>query len=368
MRASVKPGGAGAAPAEAPGLLRVEDLRTVIPSRRGPIFAVDGVSLKVDGGQTLGVVGESGSGKSMLIRSITGLLPAGGIQRSGSVRYEGHELLDLDRARLGAFWGVELGMIAQDPMTSLNPVRRVGAQITEPLRQHLGRSRRQARDEALGLLRMVGIPDPERRLVEYPHQLSGGMRQRVLIAAALAARPRMLFADEPTTALDVTVQAQILNLLRRIQREMRMAMVLVTHDLGVVATCTDQVAVMYAGQIVETAPTAVLFDRMYMPYTRALFASTPRLADPPHTRLAVIPGRPPDLAVPSGGCRFAPRCAYARDKCQAETPPLAKADEHGHLYRCWFPLTGRAPADPGQREPAAVHAAADRIGATKEDG
>jgi oligopeptide/dipeptide ABC transporter ATP-binding protein len=362
-RAGVGPVSTDAVDISPPDLLRVEDLRTVISSPRGPIRAVDGVSLTVHSGRTLGVVGESGSGKSMLIRSISGLLPPHGIHRSGRVEYQGRELLGLDRRQMRSFWGVEMSMIAQDPLTSLNPVRRVGAQISEPLRLHLGQSRKAAREEVLRLLDMVGIPDPQRRIHEYPHQLSGGMRQRILIAAALAARPRLLLADEPTTALDVTVQAQILHQLRRLQRELSMAMVLVTHDLGVVATCTDHVAVMYAGQIVETAPTTTLFARMRMPYTRALFTSIPRLTDPPHTRLEVIPGRPPDLAAPPGGCRFAPRCAYAQDRCRAEMPPLVPADEPGHLYRCWFPLDGAqsghlAASAPGVKATAGASAGA----------
>jgi oligopeptide/dipeptide ABC transporter ATP-binding protein len=320
-------------------LLLVDDLRTGIHTDRGTVKAVDGVSLSLRRGRTLGVVGESGSGKTMLAKSIMGLLPRGKVDRSGSVRLDGDELLTRSPKQMRKVWGTELSMVPQDPMTSLNPVRRVGDQITEPLRHHLSLDRREARETALALLSSVRIPDPEKRLREYPHQLSGGMRQRVVIAAALACGPRLLFADEPTTALDVTVQAQILNVLGRMQEERHMAMVLVTHDLGVVAGHTDEIIVMYAGQVVERAPTTVLFEEMRMPYTQALLASIPTLEDPVHTRLAVIPGRPPDLVSPPQGCRFAPRCEYAQDKCRKEAPPLM-ADTPGHEYRCWFPVDG----------------------------
>jgi oligopeptide/dipeptide ABC transporter ATP-binding protein len=320
-------------------LLEVEDLRTGIHIDRGTVHAVDGVSFTLRRGRTLGVVGESGCGKTMLAKSIMGLLPRGKVDREGSVRVDGEELLGRSRKQMRKVWGTELSMVPQDPMTSLNPVRRIGDQITEPLRHHLSLDRKEARDTALALLTQVRIPDPEKRLREYPHQLSGGMRQRVVIAAALACGPRLLFADEPTTALDVTVQAQILNVLARMQQDRHMAMVLVTHDLGVVAGHTDEIIVMYAGQVVERAPTSVLFREMRMPYTQALLASIPTLEDPVHTRLAVIPGRPPDLVEPPKGCRFAARCEYAQDKCTKEAPPLM-ADAPGHEYRCWFPVDG----------------------------
>jgi oligopeptide/dipeptide ABC transporter ATP-binding protein len=329
-------------------LLVVDDLRLGILTDRGTVRAVDGVSLTLDRGRTLGVVGESGSGKTMLAKSIMGLVPRN-VERTGSVRIDGEETIGRSRKQMRSVWGHELSMVPQDPMTSLNPVRRVGDQITEPLRQHLGLDRKAAKARAIELLQSVRIPDPDKRMREYPHQLSGGMRQRVVIAAALACSPGLLFADEPTTALDVTVQAQILNLLTRIQSEREMAMVLVTHDLGVVAGHTDEIIVMYAGQVVEKAPTTVLFERMHMPYTQALLASIPTLDEPVHTRLAVIPGRPPDLVDIPTGCRFAARCEFARAKCAAEPPPLVAAETPGHKYRCWFPVDG-----PKARVPAAA--------------
>jgi oligopeptide/dipeptide ABC transporter ATP-binding protein len=231
-----------------------------------------------------------------------------------------------------------MAMVFQDPMTSLNPVMKIGRQITEGLRYHLDLPKEEATNQALQLLDSVGIPDPKRRIGQYPHELSGGMRQRVTIAIALACGPKLLFADEPTTALDVTVQAQILNLLNQQQRERHMAMVLVTHDLGVVAGRTDEIAVMYAGQIVEKAPTRALFAHVRMPYTEALLRSIPKLESPSHTRLQIIGGRPPDLIHPPSGCRFAPRCPYAQAKCHTEMPPLVEAETPGHEYRCWFPV------------------------------
>jgi oligopeptide/dipeptide ABC transporter ATP-binding protein len=318
-------------------LLEVEDLRTGFRTSRGLVRAVDGVSLSLGRGRTLGIVGESGSGKTVLSRSIMGLLPKRNVVREGKVIYEGVDLVTASPATVRDRWGAEMAMIFQDPMTSLNPVLRIGNQITEGMRFHLGMDRKTAGANALRLLQDVGIPEPERRLRQYPHELSGGMRQRVMIAVALACGPKLLFADEPTTALDVTVQAQILNLLQRAQRERDMAMVLVTHDLGVVAGRADEIAVMYAGRIVEKAPTAQLFANVRMPYTEALLRSIPMLDAPSHTRLQAIPGRPPDLVSPPSGCRFAPRCPYAQDRCWAEEPPLVE-DQPGHSYRCWFPV------------------------------
>ncbi|HUF84685.1 MAG TPA: ABC transporter ATP-binding protein, partial [Acidimicrobiia bacterium] len=231
-----------------------------------------------------------------------------------------------------------MGMVFQDPMTSLNPVIRVGKQITESLLYHLDISKDYANELALALVASVGIPEPKRRLREYPHQLSGGMRQRVMIAIALACGPKLLFADEPTTALDVTVQAQILDLLQAQQSERFMAMILVTHDLGVVAGRADEIAVMYAGKVVEKGPARVLFTDMKMPYTEALLQSIPKIADKSHTRLRVIGGRPPALINPPAGCRFAPRCPYVQDKCVEEEPPLLPASTPGHEFRCWFPV------------------------------
>jgi len=319
-------------------LLVVEDLRTQFHTERGLVRAVDGVSFTLERGRTLGVVGESGSGKTVLSRSIMGLLPKNGVQRSGSVRFEGIELLGADSKMMADYWGDQMAMVFQDPMTSLNPVMRIGNQITEGLRQHLDITKDHARETALTLLSSVGIPEPERRLKQYPHEMSGGMRQRVMIAIAIACGPKLLFADEPTTALDVTVQAQILDLLQAQQRERYMAMILVTHDLGVVAGRADEIAVMYAGRIVEKAPTKVLFSEMRHPYTEALLASIPKIEDPSHTRLQTIGGRPPNLISPPEGCKFSPRCAYAQAKCHTEDPPLSDPDEHGHQFRCWFPV------------------------------
>jgi oligopeptide/dipeptide ABC transporter ATP-binding protein len=332
-------------------LIDVVDLRTSFKTDRGLVRAVDGVSLTLDRGRTLGIVGESGSGKTVLSRSIMGLLPKRNVEREGQVFYNGTELLSSSDAQVRDLWGAEMAMIFQDPMTSLNPVLRIGKQITEGMRFHLGMDRTTAEKNALALLREVGIPEPERRLRQYPHELSGGMRQRIMIAVALACGPKLLFADEPTTALDVTVQAQILNLLQKAQRERDMAMILVTHDLGVVAGRTDEIAVMYAGQIVEQAPTATLFRRVRMPYTEALLRSIPALDAPSHSRLMAIPGRPPDLVNPPNACRFAPRCPYVQDKCRNEAPPLIE-DEPGHTFRCWFPV-GRAPVTI-EAKPAAV--------------
>ena len=332
-------------------LLEVEDLRVSFATSRGPLRAVQGVSLTLDQGKTLGIVGESGSGKTVLSRAIMGLLPRSSTTQTGSVRYDGAEILNAPNNDLRRLWSTHIAMVFQDPMTSLNPVQRIGNQITEPLKIHLKLSKSEAKETALSLLMQVGIPSPVERYEAYPAQLSGGMRQRVMIAIALACAPRLLMADEPTTGLDVTVQAQILDLLGQLQRDRDMAMILVTHDLGVVATRTDEIIVMYAGNVVERAPTNVLFKSMAMPYTEALLKSTPRIAEPSHTRLIAIEGRPPDLLNPPAGCPFSPRCPYAQDKCHQEKPPLVEA-EPGHSYACWFPLTA---ADP-TRQPDPVPA------------
>jgi oligopeptide/dipeptide ABC transporter ATP-binding protein len=328
-------GGSGHVP---PGvLLVVDDLHIGFPTERGLVRAVDGVSFSLEQGRTLGVVGESGSGKTVLSRGVMGLLPPGA-GRSGSVRFEGRDIGSMGPDELRGLWGSEIAMVFQDPMTSLNPVVKIGRQVTEGLRHHLGMDRHTARETALALLRSVGIPEAERRLEQYPFELSGGMRQRVTIAIAISCGPKLLLADEPTTALDVTVQAQILNLLQDKQRERHMAMVLVTHDLGVVAGRADHVAVMYAGKVVETAPTTELFARVRMPYTEALLKSIPKTADPSHTRLAAVGGRPPDLADLPAGCRFAARCPYAQDRCRIEEPPLTPDPGGDHAWACWFPV------------------------------
>ena len=319
-------------------LLVVEDLHTSFRTARGTVRAVDGVSFTVDEGRTLGIVGESGSGKTVLSRSIMGLLPPRDVIRSGTVHFGGHELTAMGESQLRSVWGAELSMIFQDPMTALNPVKRIGTQIGESLRLHLGMDKNEARSTAVELLRSVGIPSPEERVRWFPFQLSGGMRQRVMIAIALACAPRLVMADEPTTGLDVTVQAQILDLLADLQRERHMAVILVTHDLGVVDSRADDIIVMYAGRVVERAPTRTLFHDTKMPYTRALMDSIPRLADPSGARLDAIAGRPPDLIHPPKGCRFAPRCQYARDKCRESDPPLRTVGSPDHLFACWFPL------------------------------
>jgi oligopeptide/dipeptide ABC transporter ATP-binding protein len=319
-------------------LLVVDDLHTSFRTERGTVRAVDGVSFSVERGRTLGIVGESGSGKTVLARSIMGLLPLRDVIRSGTVHFGGHDLTAMDQVQLRQVWGAELSMIFQDPMTALNPVKRIGRQITESLRLHLGMDRAEADANAIELLRQVGIPSPEERIRWYPFQLSGGMRQRVMIAIALACAPRLVLADEPTTGLDVTVQAQILDLLAELQHERHMAVILVTHDLGVVASRADDIIVMYAGRIVERAPTHTLFHDTHMPYTQALMDSIPRLADPSGTRLHAIAGRPPDLIHPPKGCRFSPRCPYVQDKCRESDPPLRTAGSPDHLFACWFPL------------------------------
>jgi len=324
-------------------LLEVADLTIEFPVRSGRLRAVDSVSLSLDAGKTLGIVGESGSGKSVLTRSIMGLTPGRSTRKQGTVTFKGQQLTSLAPKELRRLRGREIAIVMQDPMTSLNPVVRIGRQITEVLRFRGGMSRADAKQRAVDLLESVGISNAPQRLHRYPHEFSGGMRQRVVIAMAIACEPALLLADEPTTALDVTTQAQILQLLEDQQRERHMAMILVTHDLGVVATRTDRTAVMYAGQIVEVAPTRTLLRSMKMPYTEALLQSMPKLSDPSHTRLNTIPGAPPDLRSIPAGCRFAPRCPYAQDKCRQAQPPLIAAETADHLYRCWFPIGSGAP-------------------------
>ena len=342
-----------------PPLLVVEDLRVSFATPQGELQAVQGISLALERGKTLGIVGESGSGKTVLSRAIMGLLPRQGVTQTGSVRYQGQEILHASPKDLRRLWGTEIAMVFQDPMTSLNPVQRIGNQITESLKIHLKLDRAEAKETALSLLMQVGIPSPVERFDAYPHQLSGGMRQRVIIAIALACAPRLLMADEPTTGLDVTVQAQILDVLSTLQRDREMGMVLVTHDLGVVATRTDEIIVMYAGNVVERAPTRTLFSQMSMPYTEALLRSIPRIGNPSHTRLAAIAGRPPDLISPPAGCPFAPRCPYAQTKCHHEKPPLTEGALPGHSYACWFPLTGSGVGTGAGVTPATSEAAAE---------
>ena len=319
-------------------VLGVEDLRTTFETGRGPVRAVDGVSFELAAGETLGLVGESGSGKSVLGRTLMGLIGNGPLTTvTGSVRIGGqlvHELSPRQRRKL---WGPRIAMVFQDPMTSLNPVRRIGAHLTDPLRLHLGMSRKEATERAAELLHSVGIPEPRRRLRQYPHELSGGMRQRVMIAVALSCDPEILIADEPTTALDVTVQKQILDLLAGLAAERRMATVLVSHDLGAVEGRTDKVAVMYAGRIVERAGTRELFASPHHPYAEALIASVPSLAAAPHTTLRAIEGSPPDMANPPVGCRFAARCTRVEERCRVESPQLLPLGV-GRSVACHLPV------------------------------
>jgi peptide/nickel transport system ATP-binding protein len=306
-------------------LLEISDLSVELRLPRGPVQAVDGISLEVRAGQTLGLVGESGCGKSLTALAIMRLLAEPQVRISrGQVRLEGEDLAGFSERRMQSVRGNRVSMVFQEPMTSLNPVFKVGDQIGEAVRIHRGHSRAQAREVALGLLRKVGIPAPESRLDAYPHQLSGGMRQRVMIAMALALGPKLLIADEPTTALDVTIQAQILELIRALQREQGMGVLLITHDLGVVAETCDAVAVMYAGRIVETGPVAELFARPLHPYTRGLLASIPDLATiAERKRLEAIPGVVPGLTSRPAGCRFRDRCSRASERCAKEDPVLA---------------------------------------------
>jgi peptide/nickel transport system ATP-binding protein len=320
-------------------LLEVADLTTYFNTPRGIVRAVDGVSFSLERGQTLGIVGESGSGKSVLSRTIIGILARdGSVTSGGRVSFEGRDLLKLPEPEMRNVRGKDIAMVFQDPMSSLNPVKKIGIQISEVLTRHLGLRGRAADTRSIELLTSVGISSPGERLHQYPHHLSGGMRQRVAIAIALACEPKLLIADEPTTALDVTIQAQILDLLRRQQLARNMTMILISHDLGVVAGHTDAVAVMYGGQIVERASTRALFRDCRMPYTEALIRSAPNLPDPPHTRLRAISGRPPDMVRPPAGCRFNPRCDYATEVCRTSRPALSATTDPAHLYACWHPV------------------------------
>ncbi|MHB8191240.1 MAG: ABC transporter ATP-binding protein [Ferrimicrobium sp.] len=320
-------------------LLEVSDLRTHIVQRETTVEAVDGVSFSVAAGETLGIVGESGCGKTMTALSILGLLPSGGRIAGGSIRLDGTELVGLAASELRARRGSLVGMIFQDPMTSLNPSKTIGWQVGESLRIHRNSSKKEARDRAIEVLSLVGIPRPNERVDDFPHQLSGGMRQRVMIAIALACEPKLLIADEPTTALDVTIQAQILSLLDDLKERLGMGLVLVTHDLGVIAGRADRVLVMYAGRVVEEAGTEELFTTMRHPYTQALLASIPRIGHDRSRVLASIPGLPPDLTQPPIGCRFASRCTYVSSRCLSADPKLIDSAP-GHRYACFSPVDG----------------------------
>jgi peptide/nickel transport system ATP-binding protein len=315
-------------------LLEVRDLKTHFRTDDGIVKAVDGVSFEVEKGKTLGIVGESGSGKSVTCLTIMGLNAKRNTISSGEALFKGENLLDTPARRLRDIRGNDIAMIFQDPMTSLNPVHSIGKQLVEAIKLHRDVSTRQARARALELLKAVGIPRAERRVDDYPHQFSGGMRQRVMIAMALLNDPDLLIADEPTTALDVTTQAQILELMNRLQREFGSAIILVTHDLGVVAETADDVVVMYAAKVVERAPVDNLFKRPHMPYTWGLLGSLPRL-DVETERLTQIPGQPPSLLNPPRGCRFHPRCPYVMNVCKEKEPELQPiSDEAGHLQAC----------------------------------
>jgi oligopeptide/dipeptide ABC transporter ATP-binding protein len=324
----------------APPLLAIRDLQVRYRTAAGVVNAVDGVNLDLEPGEFLGVVGESGSGKTQLLLSMLGL-NAPGAEVGGSIRHRGTELVGAGERLLQSLRGARIGMIFQDPMTALNPYLTIGVQLMEGVRHHRGLDLTGARRRALELLDAVQIPEPERRLSQHPHELSGGMRQRIVIAMALIAEPDILLADEPTTALDVTVQAQILALLRELRSRSRIAVVLVTHDLGVIAETADRVIVMYAGRVVEQADVLELFERPRHPYTEALRRSIAPLEGPLPARLPTIGGDPPNLAAPPPGCAFTPRCSHAFERCPTAPPPLAPVAP-GHLSACYLtdPLGG----------------------------
>jgi peptide/nickel transport system ATP-binding protein len=331
-------------------LLEVDNLQMHIRLRTATVRAVDGVSLTLSAGETLGLVGESGCGKSMTAMSIMRLLPPGGEVTGGRVLLNDTDLLTLPGSQMRQVRGDEIAMVFQDPMTSLNPTKTIGDQIAEPLQIHRQQSRRDALQRAVEMLGVVGMPKPAERLKDYPHQLSGGLRQRAMIAMALACEPKLLIADEPTTALDVTIQDQILKLLGRLTAELGMGLLLITHDMGVIASRADRVMVMYAGRIVESGATGTLFRSARHPYSRALLASIPDLKTDRTSALASIPGLPPDLADPPPACRFAPRCSYAQQRCEQEDPLLGGEDSE-HQFACFFPV--QPTAAPARSEPVA---------------
>ena len=322
-------------------LLEVNDLRTEIRLRSATVHAVDGISFHVAPGETVGLVGESGCGKTITGLSIMRLLPRGGHIAGGEILFGGQDLAKVSEAEIRHVRGNDIAMVFQDPMTSLNPTMTIGRQISEAVRLHRGVSKKAALSRAVEVLDLVGMPRPKERVHDYPHQLSGGLRQRVMIAMALSCEPKLLIADEPTTALDVTIQAQILSLLDRLKAELRMAMILITHDLGVIAGRADRVIVMYAGREVEMAETVELFHNLHHPYTEALLASIPQLDQDRSQRLYSIPGLPPDLTNPPKACRFAPRCAFATDICRTEDPPLGGPNPN-HPYACFHPRRSSA--------------------------
>ncbi|MBW4077664.1 MAG: ABC transporter ATP-binding protein [Acidobacteria bacterium] len=334
-------------------ILDIKDLQVKIDLRHSTVTPVDGVSLHIDAGETLGIVGESGCGKSMTGLSIMQLLPPGGRIAGGSVEFMGRDLAPLSYNEMHNIRGNDIAMIFQDPMTSLNPTKTIGDQVAEPVKIHRAANNKEALDRAAEVLGLVGLPRPKERLKDYPHQLSGGMRQRVMIAMALACEPKLLIADEPTTALDVTIQAQILELLNELKEKLGMSVLLITHDMGVIAGRTDRVMVMYAGKVVEASSTSALFDEMHHPYSQALLASIPRLEQDNQQRLYSIPGLPPDLTNPPVGCRFAPRCSKATEKCHLEEPPL-NGENDDHVFACFHPIDGPLDLSATRRNPEAA--------------
>jgi oligopeptide/dipeptide ABC transporter ATP-binding protein len=332
-------------------LLDVRGLHTQFTTAAGVVRAVDGVSWDVRAGETVALVGESGCGKSVSALSVMRLVavPAGRIV-AGEILFKGRDLLTLSEEEMRRVRGREIGMIFQEPMTSLNPVLSVGRQLTETVEIHLGLTPAQSRARAIELLSLVGVSDPERRLSQYPHQFSGGMRQRMMIAMALSCNPPLVLADEPTTALDVTIQAQILDLMKDLSRRLGAAMLIITHNLGVVARYADRVNVMYAGKIVERATAREIYANPRHPYTRGLLRSVPRLDEPRRAKLEPIPGQPPDLSRLPAGCAFAPRCSYAVERCRVEGPALAAVGE-GHLASCWLASDLDGVAEPAASAP-----------------
>ena len=355
-------------------LLEITNLKTYFRTRDGWVHAVDGVSFGINEGEKLGIVGESGCGKSVTALSIMRLIPhPPGETLDGSIVFGDQDLLEISESAMRKVRGKQIGMIFQDPLTSLNPVLTIGSQIMESLKLHLGLDTQQARRRAIELLREVGIPEAERRINSYPHQFSGGMRQRVMIAIALACRPQLIIADEPTTALDVTVQAQILELINSISSEYNSAVMMITHDLGVVAGMTDRVVVMYAGHVVEMAPTDDLFANPRHPYTLGLLASVPRLDEARQEALTPIEGAPPDLLHPPEGCPFAPRCLFATNQCKS--PPPLRSVGANHVAACWYDINepaeqrrAAARREARARRLAELDATAQAIVATSPDG
>ena len=326
-----------------PTLLEVKDLKTQFQTREGLVYAVNGITYDLEEGETLGIVGESGCGKSVSVLSLLRLIPEPpGKIAGGQALFQGQDLLKMGTDEIRRVRGAQIAMIFQDPMTSLNPVLTIGRQLTEALELHLGMTKEQSRQRAIELLSMVGIPQAGDRLNDYPHQFSGGMRQRVMIAMALSCAPQVLIADEPTTALDVTIQAQIVDLVKRLRDELGMAIIWITHDLGIIAGLAKRVIVMYAGFIIEEAPVKDLYGDPRHPYTLGLLGSLPRVDDTSHRRLISIEGLPPDLLGLPPGCPFAPRCEYVMDRCQKENPPLESVSP-GHWKACWLDVRqGRA--------------------------